>query len=155
VVSLSFGGVQIAIPAALTTDANGQFTLTGDVPVVDSGTQPISVVTGASTHTISLTVQDDPAAPTPTPAALDPYPVAYPLTVKGGPLGDNLLRVFRFDNVDKQWTFYDPDPDFAPFISLSELVTGKAYWIEVKREQRKTINGKYMVLYSGWNLVAW
>lgn len=155
VVSLSFGGAQIAIPGALTTDANGQFTLTGNVPAVETGTQAILVATGESTHTISFTVLDDPAAPTSTPAAPDPDPIIYPLTPEGGPLGENLLRVFRFDNVNKEWTFYDPKPEFASFISLTELVTGKAYWIEVKRSQTKAVNGRYLDLFEGWNLVAW
>lgn len=155
VVSLAFGGAQIAIPDALTTDANGQFTLTGIVPAVETGTQAISVATGESTHTISFTVLDDPGAPASTPAVPDPDPVSYPLTPEGGPLGENLLRVFRFDNVNKEWTFYDPKPEFAAFITLSELVTGKAYWIEVKRSQTKVVNGRYLDLFEGWNLVAW
>jgi len=153
--SLSIGGVQIAIPVTLTTDASGQFTLTGNVPVVESGTQPISVVVGESTHTLPFTVQGGAAVPTPTQTVPDPYPTTYPLTPGSGPLGDNLLRVFRFDNVSKQWTFYDPQPEFAPFITLTELVTGKAYWIEVKKRQTKVINGKYLDLFEGWNLVAW
>jgi hypothetical protein len=153
VVSLSFGGVQIAIPDALTTDANGRFTLTANVPAVESGTQAISVTTGASTHTISFTVQGDSAAPAATPTGS--FPIVYPLDPGIGPLGDNLLRVFRFDNANKQWTFYDPRPEFAPFITLTALETGKAYWIEVERGQAKVINGRYLELFEGWNLVAW
>jgi hypothetical protein len=150
--SLSIGGVQIKIPATLTSDAQGQFTVSGQVPAVESGTQAITVVAGESTHTISFNVLGD--TPETTPAATT-GPITYPLTPGSGPLGDNLLRVFRFDNVNKQWTFYDPDPEFGPYITLTELVTGKAYWINVKKSQSKVIEGRYLDLFEGWNLVAW
>ena len=64
------------------------------------------------------------------------------------------MRVFHFDNGNKEWTFYDPNPEFALFITLTELVTGNAYWIEIRREQTAIIGGRYLDLFEGSNLVA-
>lgn len=157
VTSFYIGGVKIEIPVTLTTGAQGQFTLSGTVPPVENGTHAISVAAGGSTYTMTFTVQGSVPinSVVPTPAEIDIGPTTYPLDSGGGLLGDNLVRVFRFDNANKQWTFYDPNPEFAAYVTLNELVTGKAYWIEVKERQSKAIQGRYLDLFEGWNLVAW
>ena len=46
-------------------------------------------------------------------------------------LGDNLVAIFHFDDVGKEWSFYDPRPEFADLNTLTEMVNGEAYWILV------------------------
>ena len=41
------------------------------------------------------------------------------------PLGDNLIRVWSFDNQDNSWSFYDPRAAFAAAYTLVELETDK------------------------------
>jgi len=71
------------------------------------------------------------------------------------PLGNNLERVFHFDNATKEWTFYDPRPVFAESNTVKELVSGEAYMIRVSTDQTTTLNGKVQGLHAGWNLIAW
>lgn len=151
--SLSIGNIYVEITANLTTDSDGKFTLSGTIPAVESGTQPISVQVEDATHTVAFTVEGGSVTPTVIPT--NTIPTIFPLTQELSPLGDNLLRVYRFHNVDKKWTFYDPKPEFASFITLTELATGNAYWIKVKRGQTTVIGGTYRDLFEGWNLVAW
>ena len=46
-------------------------------------------------------------------------------------LGDSLAAIFYFDDVGKEWSFYDPRPEFSDLNTLSEMVSGEAYWILV------------------------
>ena len=89
--------------------------------------------------------------------ALPPSPVITPTEVASGLelLGENLVRVWHFDNTTKEWTFYDPRPVFAASNTLKELVPGEAYTIRVSNDQTTTLNGKVQRLYAGWNLNGW
>jgi len=151
--SLSIGGIQVEIPANLITDSAGKFTLSSVVPTIENGTQPILAQAGTSTYTVNFSVTGSSATASTTQTVTTK--TTYQLTQELSPLGDNLLRVYRFHNVDKKWTFYDPKPEFASFITLTELATGNAYWIKVKRGQTTVIGGTYRDLFEGWNLVAW
>ena len=46
--------------------------------------------------------------------------------------GDNLDAIFHFDNNSKEWSFYDPRPEFADLNTLTELNRGQPYWVLVK-----------------------
>ena len=123
--SLSIGGVQVEIPINMTTDVDGKFTPSGTVPKLESGAHPILVQVGDSTYTLTFTLQG--GSSTTGTTELNTNPTIYQLTQDLSPLGANLMRVFHFDNGNKEWTFYDPNPEFAPFITLTELITGNAY----------------------------
>jgi hypothetical protein len=71
------------------------------------------------------------------------------------PLGDNLVRVFHFDNATKEWAFYDPRPAFASASTLTELVEGQAYWVEVKTDQTAILGSRIITFIEGWNLIPW
>ena len=58
------------------------------------------------------------------------------------PLGENLERVFYFNNSTKTWSFFDPRPEFAKANSLKALTIGKIYWIKVFQDVEATLNGR-------------
>ena len=75
-------------------------------------------------------------------------------------LDDNLVAVFYFDNVSKEWSFYDPRPEFEDLNTLSELIDGEAYWILVEDAVDEVVlNNKSRDLTCSdddcWNLKVW
>ena len=71
------------------------------------------------------------------------------------PLGNNLTRVFYFDRGTESWQFYDPRPRFNNTSSLTRLVAGEPYWLEVNRSQTVTLNGQVRRLDLGGNPLVW
>ena len=75
-------------------------------------------------------------------------------------LGDNLVAIFHFDDVGKDWSFYDPRPEFADLNTLTEMVNGEAYWILVSETVDDVVlNNKARSLTCRgadcWNLEVW
>ena len=75
-------------------------------------------------------------------------------------LGDNLVRVFHFNGVDKSWDFFDPRPDFADMNTLTALVNGAPYWVLVSEGQEDVVlNNKARTLTcvggDCWNQLVW
>ena len=68
---------------------------------------------------------------------------------------DNLVRVFSFNNVTKEWSFFDPRPTFAEANTITQLVPGKVYWINLIVAQTVTLNFKQRSLAAGWSLLSW
>ena len=71
------------------------------------------------------------------------------------PLGDNLVRVWKFDAANQDWSFYDPRPGFARFNTLRAVASGEFYWVVLKDGQTATLNGQNRTLVGGWNPLAW
>ena len=75
------------------------------------------------------------------------------------PLGDKLVRVFKFDNATKTWSFYDPREEFTEINTLSGLVSGEAYWVKVTETTTAILNGRVVSLTCArgncWNHVVW
>ena len=59
-----------------------------------------------------------------------------------------LIVVWHFDNATKEWTFYDPRPELARAVDLTEVTGGDHVWIRVRGDQR--FQGE--MLTTGWNL---
>ena len=95
------------------------------------------------------------------PAAVrDEIPnVATALPDALAPLGDNMVRVFYFDNATKSWSFYDPRPEFAELNTLAILSPGAPYWVLVRHEQNVTLNFNRQTLSCQggdcWNTIVW
>lgn len=70
-------------------------------------------------------------------------------------LGDNLVRVWKFDPATQDWAFYDPRPEFTPFNTLRAVASGEFYWVVLKNGQTATLNGQDRTLVAGWNPVGW
>ena len=90
----------------------------------------------------------------------EPLPAPQPSTVPEQALGsltqgDNLVRVWTFDNANKTWSFFDPRPAFAKANTIRSMVPGRIYWLRLNRVQTAALNGKRVELFEGWNLVPW
>ena len=75
-------------------------------------------------------------------------------------LGDNLVRVFHFNGVDKSWDFYDPRDEFAELNTLTTLVNGEPYWVLVSDGQEDVLlnnRPRTLTCVGGdcWNQIVW
>ena len=88
-----------------------------------------------------------PVGPPRPPALVGPQAV----TRVFAPLLDNgtLVRIWRFNNEDKSWTFYDPRPIFAQFNSLRLVRPPVILIVRVTRAQE--FRGEQ--LSAGWNFI--
>lgn len=71
------------------------------------------------------------------------------------PLGNNLVRVFGFNNATKRWAFYDPSFPCAAMNTLTKLILRQAYFIKVEKDQTVVLNGRERNLSAGWNVIPW
>jgi len=73
-----------------------------------------------------------------------------------GPLETNLVRVFHFDQLKNEWTFFDPRTVFDEINTLTQLVPGEIYWLKCDYPQAVNLNGAQRHhLNKGWNRVLW
>ena len=135
----------------LNTDRNGDVTITGIVvPYSEPGFYPVKIEVGTETAIVQLEILAEAGvtgAATALPGALSE-------------VGDNLVRVFHFNNSTKVWTFYDPRPEFEGLNTLAELADGQPYWILVSAAQENVVmNGKTrnLTCVGGdcWNQEVW
>ena len=71
------------------------------------------------------------------------------------PLGDNLARVWHFNDATEAWSFSDPRPIFAEANTLKELVHREAFFIKVNHDQTAIWNDQEHRLSAGWNQIGW
>ena len=69
--------------------------------------------------------------------------------------GENLIRVWTFDNGSKTWEFFDPRPAFGKANTINSMMPSRIYWIRLNRDQTTSLNGTVVTLFKGWNLVPW
>ena len=74
--------------------------------------------------------------------------------------GDNLEAIFHFDNNSKEWSFFDPRPEFADLNTLTELNSGQPYWVLVSESQEDVNWNNRLVDFTCaaddcWNLEIW
>ena len=144
------GGTAYNDPGA-NTDIDGNITI-GDVlvPGLDPGTYSVIINVDGTVAIGELEVlaEDSAAgAGAELPSALEA-------------LGDSLVRVFHFNDVDKSWDFFDPRPDFAELNTLATLINGAPYWVLVSEGQEDVVlNNKARTLTcvggDCWNQLVW
>ena len=87
------------------------------------------------------------------PLAPQPGSRAQPVEQLLRPLADSgvLQRVWWLDSRTQQWKFYDPDPPFAQFITLTsvDLTANPPVVLAISVSSRQEFNGR--TLYRGWN----
>ncbi len=120
------------------------------VPFLDPGFYPVEVRVGNETRVAQFEVLAE---------ALVPGVAADIPTATAG-LGDNLEAIFHFNNTSKEWTFFDPRPEFADLNTLTELNGGQPYWVLVKDSQEDVDwNGRLVNFTCAaddcWNLEIW
>ena len=71
------------------------------------------------------------------------------------PLGDNLIRVWRFYPPTQSWMFFDPSPELAPYNTITELEAGVLYQVIVEESQNAVLNGRDRALYAALTWIDW
>ena len=133
------------------TDREGNATVSNIlVPFLDPGFYPVEVRVGNETRVAQLEVLAEAGVPG----------VAMALPDAAAGLGDNLEAIFHFNNTSKEWTFFDPRPEFADLNTLSELNNGQPYWVLVGESQEDVLwNGRLVDFTCAgddcWNLEIW
>ena len=153
--TLTMGNLKMRPTAKVYTDADGSFTATFVVPLLEAGlygfTAEVDDVRYSAAFTAvgsGVSLAEPPAAPTEPPRSIG-------LVWGLGPLGDTLVRVFHFDRGLRQWSFYDPRPIFDQNVDLLRLVEEEIYWVEVDSDQQVVLDRKMRTFYRGWNLISW
>ena len=147
------GNISVSGSTAPVTDNDGKFVSFFYMPLFSPGVQTITATAGGITAVNSFTVTEG-------VAAVQPLPTPEPTILAAQALetltkGDNLIRVWAFDNNAKRWTFFDPRPAFAKANTIKIMEPGRVYWLRLNRVQSTALNGKAVFLYEGWNLVPW
>jgi len=140
---LSIGGMDARPSPAPSTDSNGDFSATVMVPGTTTGTHAISVSAGNVTASSSIDVVS-------TISAVADASTETADVFADSIAADNLVRVWKFDNSDQSWSFYDPREAFADANTLANTVTGDIVWVNVTEEE--TFQGD--TLFPGWNLIS-
>ena len=120
------------------------------VPFLDPGFYPVEVKVGNETRVAQFEVLAE--------AAVTGVATELPGAVSD--LGDNLDAIFHFNNQTKEWTFFDPRPEFADLNTLTELHSGQPYWVLVKDSQSDVEWNNRLVNFTCagddcWNLEIW
>ena len=147
------GNISVTSSPAPVTDTNGKFVAFFAVPLFVPGVQAIAATAAGITAVTSFTVNDGPAIPQPTPIPTASTGAAQALETLT--TGDNLVRVWNFDNGTKRWTFFDPRPAFSNANTIKKMEAGKLYWLQVNHTQSAMISGSLKLIYEGWNLINW
>jgi hypothetical protein len=142
--ALTIGGVSAIPTPNPATGSDGSKTTEVLVPSLSLGPQTVSVTIGGITGISSVTIVATPVVPVVTNRGTG---TVFADVIANA---DNLVRVWRYNNANRAWAFYDPRPDFAEFNTLKETTTGDILWVKVKVKQ--TFQGQ--VLFAGWNLIA-
>lgn len=151
--SIRAGNISVASSPAPVTDTTGKFVALFTLPLFVPGVQTIAATAAGITAVTSFTVNDGPAIPQPTPIPTSSIGAAQALETLTK--GDNLVRVWNFDNGTKRWTFFDPRPAFNNANTIKTMEAGKLYWLQVNHTQSAMISGSLTLIYEGWNLINW
>jgi len=144
VTTLDIGGISAMPSPAPATGADGNFTATVLVPGLAAGTHSTLVTAGGISANLALTVQ---AAAAVTVSTTNATEVVFADVIAND---DNLVRVWRFNNADQSWAFYDPRAAFSSANTLIDATSGDIVWVNVNTDEE--FQGQ--TLYSGWNLIS-
>ena len=146
--SATIGALDVTPGGTVTTDANGDFSLTFLAPGVGVGSQTVRVTVAGVTASAPFYLSPSGVA------AGTPVPVAEALER----LGDKLSRVFHFNNDSKVWTFYDPE--LAEDENTQHvMIAGETYLVLVRETMSAILNGqtRQLTCHQGncWNQIIW
>ena len=148
--SITVGGRGALGNLSLNTDRNGDVTATGIVvPGLDPGI-----------FSVQLEVNDIVAIGQVEVVAEGPTGLSAALPDAVETVGDQLVRVFYFNGVDKTWSFFDPRPEFDGLNTLSVMVDGQPYWILVSEDVKDVVlnnRTRNLTCVGGdcWNTLVW
>ena len=155
---IDIGDLGVLGGRTVNTDDRGAFRVEGVVvPGLDTGVHSVEVTVGEGTDRVTANTTFEVAE-----TAVVGVPTAINQAVQ--PLGENLVRVFHFNNNTKEWTFFDPRPEFSEASSLEQFVEGQPYWVRVDENQTVELGGEQRNLTcvnpgtpqeDCWNLIVW
>ncbi|HZA25359.1 MAG TPA: IPT/TIG domain-containing protein, partial [Dehalococcoidia bacterium] len=155
---IDIGDLGVLGGRTVNTDDRGAFRVEGVVvPGLDTGVHSVEVTVGEGTDRVTANTTFEVAE-----TAVVGVPTAINQAVQ--PLGENLVRVFHFNNNTKEWTFFDPRPEFTEASSLEQFVEGQPYWVRVDENQTVELGGEQRNLTcvnpgtpqeDCWNLIVW
>ena len=128
------------------TDVSGAFVAEYYLPNAIEGNQIVVATVGELSASTFFDVQGQSIGGSGEPAAAQEVL---------GVLGTNLTRAWYLDNATQSNLYYDPRPAFIAFYTLTELVSGELYWLQLASDQNVTLNGIPRELVKGWNLITW
>ena len=141
--TMTIGGLDVRPTPAPSTDVDGGFTSTVMVPGLTAGNHTVKVTASSVTGSISLKVVA-------TTAAVVAASTATEDVFADSIAADNLVRVWKFNNADQSWSFYDPREAFAAANTLANTASGDIVWVNVTAEEAF----QSTTLYPGWNLIS-
>lgn len=151
--SVRAGNINVSNSLSPSTDNDGNSVSYFAMPVFLPGAQTITATAGGITGVSNFTVLEGTPVSQPLPT---PKPSALPADALSSlRQGENLIRVWAFDNSTKSWEFFDPRPAFTNANTIKVMLPGRIYWLRMNRIQTAALNGKVVDLFSGWNLVPW
>jgi hypothetical protein len=124
---------------------SGDIEATVEVPLLNPGTYTV-VVTNNTGFTATGTFKAV-AAKAPVSASTDNTETVFADVISNS---DNLVRVWRFNNADQGWSFFDPRAAFSDANTLAKTGAGDIVWVSVLAEQ--TFQGG--TLFQGWSLIV-
>ena len=148
--SITIGGREALGNQNINTDREGAVTAEGIVvPGLDPGI-----------FSVQLEVNDIVAIGQVEVVSEGPTGLANPLPAAMEAIGDQLVRVFYFNGVDKTWSFFDPRPEFDGLNTLTEMVSGQPYWILVSEDVDDVVlndKTRNLTCVGGdcWNQLVW
>jgi len=140
--TLELGGIDVRPAPVPATGDDGSFTATILVPQLNNGAHTVKATVSSTTASGTFTVTDEPAV------SGDNDSATYFASIISN--GDNLVRVFRFDNAGQSWSFFDPLPAFADVNELKTVAGGDIVWVRVNDAQ----DFEGIALVAGWNLIV-
>ena len=153
VYSVEVGGRDVLGQQNTSTDRTGAVTTDVTVPGLDPGVYSVIMQVGEEEHRVIAIGEVE---------VLSEGAIGTEVTAAEGlaNLGDNLVAVFHFNNAAKEWSFYDPRPEFADLNTLENMVQGEAYWILISEDVEEVVlNNKVRSLTCRgddcWNLEVW
>ena len=135
---ISIDGVSVLPVPRPITSLEGGFEVEVLVPLRGLGDKRVSVTVDDTTTTTFIKLIE--AAAVSAPADLL------------APLGARLVRVWYLDSATQAWSYYDPNPAFAPFNSLTEVSSGQVVIVIISAGDPTKFQG--MTLYQGTNNIA-
>lgn len=146
-IEVKIGSREVAVPTGATSNRAGDINnLVVKVPALDAGVYTVQLKVGATVAITELTVLEHTVGSTGLRDGL-------------APLGNNLVRVFYYNNPTKMWLFNDPRPDFDDLNTLTTLANGQPYWVLVRESTSVTLNGRAhrLTCLEGdcWNIIVW
>jgi len=141
--TMTIGGLDIKPTPAPSTDVDGGFTATVMVPGLVEGSHNVSVTASSVTGSVSLKVVATTAAVVAVSTATEDV---FADSIANG----TLVRVWKFNNAEQAWSFYDPREEFADANTLTDTASDDIVWVNVSADE----SFQSTTLVAGWNLIS-